>query len=66
MKKINRTSRATKNTDNSNINVEKYKWCTSCNNDTGTWEFHWKYSHEKWKEKQGKKTSARFSNPETV
>ena len=42
---------------------KKYKWCTSCNNGQGAWGFHWKDGHEEWKNNQGKKPSARFSNP---
>ena len=48
-----------------NRNDNKYKWCTSCNNGQGAWGFHWKYGHEKWKIKRGKKPSFRFSNPAT-
>ena len=46
-------------------NNKKYKWCTSCNNGQGAWGFHWKDGHEEWKNKQGKKSSFRFSNPAT-
>ena len=48
-----------------NHNNSKYKWCTSCNNGQGAWGFHWKDGHEEWKNKQGKKPSACFSNPAT-
>ena len=46
-------------------NNNKYKWCTSCNNDNGAWGFHWKDGNEEWKIKQGKNPSVRFSNPTT-
>ena len=46
-------------------NDKKYRWCISCNNGKGAWGFHWKDGHEEWKNKQGKKSSGRFSNPAT-
>ena len=42
---------------------KEYKCCTSCNNGNGAWGFHWKYGHDEWKNKQGKKPSVHFSNP---
>ena len=46
-------------------NNKNYKWCNSCNNGNGAWGFNWKDGHEEWKNKQGKKPSVRFSNPDT-
>ena len=52
-------------TANMTHNNNKYKWCTSCNNDQGEWEFHWKGGHEEWKIKQGKNPYVSFSNTYT-
>ena len=47
-------------------NYKKYKWCTSFNNGKGAWGFHWKYGHEEWKNKQGKKPYVHFSTLTTI
>ena len=44
-----------------NRNNKKYMWCTFFNNGQGEWLFHWKDSHEEWKEKQVKNKLVHFS-----
>ena len=43
-----------------NCNNKKYKYCTSFNTGNGSWGFHWKDSHNEWKNKQVKKSSIYF------
>ena len=44
------------------LNNKRYNWCTSCNNGNGAWGFHWKDACSEWGNKQGKKSSVKFSN----
>ena len=45
-------------------NNNMYKGCTSFDNGNVAWGFHWKVGHDEWENKQGKKSSVRFSNPD--
>ena len=42
-----------------------YKWCTSYNDGNDACGFHWNGGNDEWKNKQGKKSYVRYSNPAT-
>ena len=46
-------------------NHNKYKCFNYWNNGQGAYVFHWKDGHKEWKNKQVKKPSVCFSNPDT-